>query len=82
MVSGYVIFALDARLANELAGSAASLQPVVLGHYSFRELLLSVDQMADPIFRRCDAKGSHAKILVASVVALGLDYRNEMKTVR
>lgn len=71
------LHALDRALANKLAGSAVSLQPVELRHYGYEEVRLSVEQNADTIFPLRDVKSNQVSSLVALILQIIFDYRHE-----
>lgn len=59
--------ALDASLANVLADSAVSVQPVDISHSSFENAWMTVERILDPAFPGRDVQSSPVKSLVSSI---------------
>lgn len=52
------------------------MHPVELSHYRYKEVRISIEQIADPIFRLSDVQSNHVNILVGAMHALVFDYHN------
>lgn len=67
--------ALDAPLANEVAGKVVNVQPVALSCYPDEEVWSSVEKVVDPTLTLRDARSSHVKSTASSMSVRKFDFR-------
>lgn len=82
MASDGELDALDALLSTNLTGSAVSVHHVELRDYCFKDVWLSVEQIAIPTFPLRNVYGNHVKILVATMRTFAQDSHNGMIAVK